>query len=68
MPEATSNHPILAELLALIESEAATPGPIVKALEAYLLSLVAGGGPTPTPVVPAADVQAVKACAAKHGA
>jgi hypothetical protein len=56
----TPNHPILAELLALIESEAANPGPIVKALEAYLLGLLAGG-------IPAADAHAVRAACAKHG-
>jgi hypothetical protein len=67
MPAATA-HPVLAELLALIESEVANPGPIVKALEAYLLGLVVPATPTPAaPVVPPADLQAVRTCCKKHG-
>lgn len=57
-------HPVLSELLALIEAEAANPGPIIKALETYLLSLVI---PAAGPVVPVADTEGVRACCAKHG-
>ena len=36
----TGAHPILAELMVLLESEIANPGPIVKALLAYLTGLL----------------------------
>ena len=59
-PTPAPAHPFLAELLALIESEAVNPGPIVSALEKYLLSLL--------PVAAAApDKAALRACCAKHG-
>ena len=38
--EAQATHPILAQLLALLEQEITNPGPIVKALIAYLMTLL----------------------------
>ena len=36
----SGTHPVLAELLALLQAEATNPGPIVLAVEKYLLSLL----------------------------
>jgi hypothetical protein len=36
----SSSHPVLQELLLLLESELETPGPLLQAVEAYLLSLI----------------------------
>ena len=59
MADSATTHPLLSQLLALIEAEAVNPGPIVKALEAYLLTLL--------PTMAAADKATLTACCAKHG-